>query len=81
VLRAIINRGDIGARVSLAQFDFHRRLHALRLLAPSLSSKTNVTLAGASVNENGSWKPTHVEAVESSSLLVPKTSAVVILRS
>jgi hypothetical protein len=78
---AIINRGDGDARVSLAHLGFHRRLHALRLLAPSLSSKTNVTLAGASVDENGTWKPTHIEPVESSSILVPKTSAVVLLRS
>ena len=78
---AIINRGDIDARVSLAQLGFHRRLHALRLLAPSLFSKTNVTLGGASVDENGTWKPTHIEPVESSSLLVPQTSAVVLLRS
>ena len=78
---AIINRGDSDVCVSLAQLGFHRRLYALRLLAPSLFSKTNVTLAGASVDENGNWKPTHIEPVESSSVLVPKTSAVVLLRS
>jgi hypothetical protein len=78
---AVINRGDSDAHVSLEQLGFHPRLHALRLLAPSLFSRTDVTLAGASVDENGSWKPAHIEPVESSSLLVPKTSAVVFLRS
>lgn len=77
----IVNRGDSDARVSLAQLGFHRRLHALRLLAPSLSSQTGVTVGGASVDENGTWKPTHIEPVESSSVLVPKTSAVVLQRS
>ncbi len=77
---AIVNRGDRDARVSLVPLGFHRPLRALRLLAPSLSSKTGVTLAGASVDENGTWKPAHIEQAEPSSLLVPKASAVVLLR-
>jgi hypothetical protein len=73
----LINRGESDLRVSLTQLGFHGHLHGLRLMAPSVSSKTDVTLGGTTVDENGIWRAKHVERIQSSDLFVPKMSAVV----
>lgn len=74
----IINRGESDARVSVAGLGLDRRLTAMRLLAPSASSTTGVTFAGASVEASGRLSPMHVEQVSGSDVTLPRLSAVVL---
>lgn len=74
----LINRGTSDVRVSLAGLGLAHRLSAMRLLAPTSESKTDVTFAGASVDASGKWAPAHTEHILNSDVLVPKMSAVVL---
>jgi hypothetical protein len=78
VCAVIINRGTSDVRISVAGLGFNRRLAAMRLLAPSANSKTDVTFAGASVDTSGKWAPTHIERIPDSEVPIPKLSAVVL---
>lgn len=55
---------------------------AMRLMAPSLESSTGVTLGGAAVNSDGSWKPMRDEVLRVGSagmrVVVPPGSAAVV---
>ena len=57
----------------------------LYLTAPSVDATTGVTFGGAAVAPDGTWKPTTAQQIPvnnfSSSIVVPKTSAVVITYS
>jgi hypothetical protein len=75
---AVINRGESDARVSLARLGLRGELKALRLAAPGELSKTEVTLGGALVDENGSWRPKRWEQVVAAEILVPRMSAVLV---
>lgn len=74
----LINRGESNVRISVAGLGLDRRLTAMRLLAPSSDSKSDVTFAGASVDASGKWAPAHSEYVLNSHVQVPKMSAVVL---
>jgi hypothetical protein len=74
----LINRGESDARVSVAGLGLNHRLTAMRLLAPSGDSKTDVTFAGASVDADGKWTPARTEHVLGTDVPVPKMTAVVV---
>jgi hypothetical protein len=56
----------------------NNRLTAMRLLAPSGNSKTDVTFAGSAVDASGKWTATHAERILNSDVPVPKMSAAVL---
>lgn len=66
------------AQVSLAPLGMDRWL-ALRLLAPSPQSHAGVTLAGASVDSEGTWKATRQELLAEPAVTIAPMSAVVLL--
>jgi hypothetical protein len=51
---------------------------ALWLMAPSVESKSDVTLGGTSVDAEGQWKAKNREHIRGGSVTVPKMSAVVL---
>lgn len=80
---AIINReASKNVTVQLDVTRYFQTGRVLRLEAPSLSSTTNVTFGGASVNPDGSWSATSTESVSRKgrdfTIKVPSASAVVI---
>ncbi len=74
----LINRGESDVRVSAANLGLGHSLTAIRLLAPSSDSKTDVTFAGALVEATGIWRPAHKERVLASDIPLPKMSAAVV---
>jgi hypothetical protein len=75
---AVINRGDADVRVSLSALGVQDRIRCMRLIAPSPSSKADVTFGGAFVDSMGMWKPGKVEKIDASNVFVPKMSAAVL---
>jgi len=73
----IINRGDRDAHVSVAEMGMAQP-SAMRLSAPSGSSRTEVTFAGAAVDSGGRWSAKVTESVNRADLQVPGMSAVVL---
>jgi hypothetical protein len=73
----LINRGDYDVHVSVAGLGLTRP-SAMRLLAPSFSSTTDVTFAGAAVDDSGHWAATQIARVNGKEVLLPKMSAVVL---
>ena len=59
-----------------------RSASIMRLLGPSLDSKSGITLGGSEVSEDGSWKATRVEALPSTALQgglpLPRASAAIV---
>ncbi len=74
----VINRDETDSHVSLERLSLPGSLHALRLTAPSASSKAGVTLAGASVDPDGTWHPKHLEPVHHPNILIPPMSAIIV---
>lgn len=61
----------------------YSKSYALRLTAPSVNSKTDVTLGAAQVSANGSWNPTHHEKLHHTNgslvLDLPAASAALVI--
>jgi hypothetical protein len=74
----LINRSTTDVRASVARLGLNGQVTAMRLLAPSGSSKADVTFAGSSVDASGKWKATYAERILDSNVPVPKMSAVVL---
>jgi hypothetical protein len=74
----LVNRSTSDVHVSVAKLGINNRLTAMRLLAPSGNSKTDVTFAGSAVDASGKWTATHTERIVDSDVPVPKMSAVVL---
>ncbi len=70
---------DRPLRVSLAGLPL-RNASSMRLTAPSLESKVDITLGGASVDAKGDWSPREAEPVVLREVLVPPSSAVIVLQ-
>lgn len=73
----LINRGEYDSRLSLGSMGL-RHPRAMRLLAPSISSTSGVTFAGAAVDDSGHWIATKVDRVNGTDVLLSKMSAVVL---
>ncbi|MBD6615024.1 hypothetical protein FNW02_03945 [Komarekiella sp. 'clone 1'] len=83
VMLTLINKDETqNAQVLIDLQDRITVVSALRLSAPSLSSTSNITLGGSSVNSDGSWTPGSFENIQKSgnyySVLVPAASAALI---
>ncbi|WP_320073275.1 glycosyl hydrolase family 79 C-terminal domain-containing protein, partial [Nostoc sp. MG11] len=83
VMLTLINKDETqSAQVLIDLQDRITVVSALRLSAPSLSSTSNITLGGSSVNSDGSWTPGSFENIQKSgnyySVLVPAASAALI---
>jgi len=54
----------------------------MRLVAPSLDSKSGVTLGGSTVSDHGTWKPVRLEEFSLTSrspkLLLPRASGAIL---
>lgn len=74
----LINRSESPARISVAGLALGRRLSAMRMLASSATSTTEVTFAGGRVDANGRWMPTGTERADGDAVPVPGMSAVVV---
>lgn len=73
----LINRGEYDLHVSVAGIGLgHPR--AMRLLGPSISSKTGITFAGSAVDDSGHWTAAKTDHVNGTDVLLPKMSAVVL---
>ena len=72
-----VNRDTRDVPVSVAELGM-RNISVLRMSAPSPESKTDVTLGGASVDQNGCWKAKGQERISNGVVIVPKMSAVVL---
>jgi hypothetical protein len=74
----IVNRDSThDAQVSTVGLGIRSAL-ALRLLAPSPDSKTEVTFGGASVNAEGRWTAKSNEHIRGGKVIVPRMSAAVL---
>jgi hypothetical protein len=73
----LINRGESDLHLSVTGIGLTRP-YATRLLAPSISSTTDVTFGGAAVDESGHWAATKIDRVHGADVLLPKMSAVVL---
>jgi hypothetical protein len=76
----LINRTEAASRISLETLGLSHHLSAMRLLAPSAASKTQITFAGASVDPEGNWSASHPEQVIATDIPLPGMSAVVLHR-
>ena len=74
----LVNRGESKLAVSLSGLGITHG-NAMRLLAPSEKSTTEVTFSGASVDDSGRWVPAHPEKLSTAEISVPQMSAVVVL--
>jgi hypothetical protein len=73
----VVNRDKQNIEVSIAELRLGN-VSALRLSASSPDSKTDVTLGGASVDEDGRWTAKSQERIGNGIVIVPKMSAVVL---
>ncbi len=74
----IVNRDSSrDAHVSIAELEMGH-VSALRLLAPSPNSKTDVTFGGASVDAEGRWSAKSKERIRVGNVAIPRMSAVVL---
>lgn len=74
----LVNRDNTrDAHLSIAELGMGS-VSALRLTAPAPDSRTDVTFGGAAVDADGQWKAKSQERVRSSSITVPRMSAVVV---
>ena len=74
----IVNRDGVhDAQVSLAELGMGN-VSALRLLAPSPDSKSNVTFGGAAVDAEGKWSARSREHIRDGKITVSQMSAVVL---
>jgi len=72
-----VNRDTHDVEISIAQSRIGN-VSALRMSAPSPDSKSNVTLGGASVDQDGRWMMKIQEQISRGIVSVPKMSAVVL---
>lgn len=74
----VINRdAQVDAQISLQEIGMVNAT-AVRLAAPSMESKADVTFGHASVEPSGDWKPKEFERIHRGQLSVPRGSAVVV---
>jgi hypothetical protein len=74
----VINRdAQTDAQISLKEIGLSNAT-AIRLSAPSMESRTDVTFGRASVDPNGKWQPKDIEKIHRGLLFVPRGSAVVV---
>lgn len=74
----VVNRdSQMDAQISLQEIGM-ANAKALRLSAPSMERKTDVTFGGTSVEPSGEWRAKQIEKVHGGLLSVPRGSAVVV---
>ncbi len=77
----LINRSSTAlARVSLSQLALPSP-KVLRLTAPTVLSKSGITLGGSAVNAQGGWRAQATEHLQGDKIAVPAASAAILLSS
>ncbi len=73
----LVNRGTAALDVSMARLGLTKP-RILRLTAPAMDSKTDVTLAGSAVDDEGRWQPANHEVHSGREVTVAAGSAMVL---
>lgn len=73
----VVNRDVRDITISIRELGLSD-VSGLRMLAPAPDSKTNVTLGGSAIDQEGRWAPANEERFTNPVVAVPKMSAVVL---